>query len=223
MQFPWFLLFSSSSFLADDQQPHHKHSADEAQLKVAIEVECDGIDWDQLGLRALAFSSKALEDTYNDVHETMDGGDVFLVGSRFNHVIYKQKDHPGHILTLSSVSPQVELSSIDVGAGDTTLQKKKTPKPTPVLPNTPGGGGYSGGWGCYLCPPDMLMDTASDMRAWQSAFAAALQASAHKELSKATDCRISLHADSPSTVEGPEKDTFGDELFTLRGTAASAA
>ena len=244
MQLPWFLLFSSSALIADEHQQNHKHTTDEAQLTLDIEVECNGVDWDNLGLQALSFSAKALEETYNQVHESMDGGDVFLVGSHFKHVIHKKKRaNQGDFVELLHGS-QEEFWSSNQDPKEDMLEKvdicrrcfRDCPPRCKKQNGGSGGGYYEGGWGCYLCPEDdttggtLLMESHSDMRAWESAFTAALQESKHTELAKATGCQITLHPKEPLTdmmLPGSEEKEAaaveGNEMFSLRGMAVSAA
>jgi len=48
---------------------------------VNLEVACKGIDYNTLSAKALSFSARALESTFNSVHKDMDGTTLTLVAS----------------------------------------------------------------------------------------------------------------------------------------------
>lgn len=48
---------------------------------VKLEVACKGIDYNSLSAKALSFSAKALESTFNSVHKDMDGTTLTSVAS----------------------------------------------------------------------------------------------------------------------------------------------
>jgi hypothetical protein len=157
-----------------------KHSEEDALFKVDIGIDCKGVHFDKLSLKALGFSSTALQESYNTVHEETDNGDSFLVGTHFDHVS-KKADASGL------------RGMLDVAEGELGMLGKYRPTV------------YIGGWGCNFCPEDddssflMVGGSGVALRAWESAFATALKESPHKELAKAKSCKILAKA-KPSAV-----------------------
>jgi hypothetical protein len=157
-----------------------KHSEEDAIFKVEIDIDCKGIHFDKLSLKALGFSSTALQESYNTVHEETDNGDSFLVGTHFDHGP-KKTDASGL------------RGMLDVAEGELGMLGKYRPTV------------YIGGWGCNFCPEDddssflMVGGSGVALHAWESAFATALKESPHKELSKAKSCKILAKA-KPSAV-----------------------
>jgi hypothetical protein len=46
--------------------------------KVDISANCQGVKWNKLTLEEENFSAKAVMDSYNTVHQRLDGGDLYL-------------------------------------------------------------------------------------------------------------------------------------------------
>ena len=52
---------------------------------VEVDVHCDNVNFADLSVRGIAASSKALKETYNSIHQALDGsklGNVAMAGNR---------------------------------------------------------------------------------------------------------------------------------------------
>lgn len=61
--------------------------ADPVLAPVEVDVHCDGVNFDDLSLNEEAFSSKAIRDSYNEVHENLDNADYQLGSVAWDHAI----------------------------------------------------------------------------------------------------------------------------------------
>jgi hypothetical protein len=63
-----FLFFASTTTLVSADEYH----------QVEINANCQGVKWNKLSLEEDNFSAKAVMDSYNTVHQRLDGGDWHL-------------------------------------------------------------------------------------------------------------------------------------------------
>ena len=152
---------------ADDDQ---EEEDDVVQMSVEIDAGCDGIDYHKLTIEALGFASKALQETYNKVHQDLDGGDSFLSKTHFDHAFKKKGKRP---LVAEELG---EMDEDELGSW------------------TKYWGSWMGNWGCRLCPDDAAVLGAGGIavRAWEAEFTATLASSKHKEFSQAKNCNIDI-------------------------------
>ncbi|GAX29553.1 hypothetical protein FisN_36Hh049 [Fistulifera solaris] len=164
-----------------------------ADMPVELEVECKGLKESELSMKALAFSSGALKEAYNQVHLKTDGGDAMLSGLHFDHVERRK----AAILGLESDEDMLTYNKNDPRAHPKNKGRFQTPKPSAYF--------YMGGWGCRLCPPDDdvmlgLGDSGVALTAWENAYAKALRDSPFPEFSGVQKCDINMHAAKKSAT-----------------------
>lgn len=177
--------------LYEDEPSAKRLGAPLDDMPVELSVDCKGIKESELSMKALGYSTYALQEAYNQVHLKTDGGDAHLSGLHFDHVEHHTAGALGGVST--------ELKNVN------SKKKKppsKTDKPSTYL--------YIGGWGCRLCPPDDdamlgLGDSGAALSAWENAFTAALQESPFPEFKEVQKCDINMHPVKSSSpiVEAP--------------------
>jgi hypothetical protein len=59
---------------------------DSQYTPISIDVFCKGVNWKGLTIQEDDFSAKALMESYNTVHQELDGGDNFLSKVHFEDV-----------------------------------------------------------------------------------------------------------------------------------------
>ena len=152
---------------------------EESVADVEIGVKCDNTDFTSLGAKASGFSARALEDSYNKVHDVFSGGDSFLAGVYFDGAHSAKKA----VLKWNGTwnwGCRLCPNDDDMLGGDASVV-----------------GGYVGQFGCTLCGPgdgkSMLMDETA-LRAWEAEYTAALLESQYHEFSSAKNCKIDVVA-----------------------------
>ena len=148
---------------------------EESVAEVEIGVKCDNTDFTSLGAKASGFSARALEDSYNKVHEVFNGGDSFLAG------VYFDGAHSAKNAALK-------------WNGTWNWGCRLCPNDDDMLGETAVVGGYVGQFGCMHCRPEdgNMLAEESVLRAWEAEYTAALLKSQYSELAHAKNCKIDI-------------------------------
>ncbi|GAX18799.1 hypothetical protein FisN_26Hh099 [Fistulifera solaris] len=156
---------------------HDRLEEDETVEHVEIGVKCDNADFASLGAKASGFSSRALEDSYNKVHELLKGGDSFLAGVHFD----------------GAHSPKKAALKWN---GTWNYGCRLCPNDDDTLGDASAVGGYVGELGCALCAPDNSNLRGDDtvVRAWEAEYTAALLESQYAEFNNVKNCKIDIVA-----------------------------
>ncbi|GAX21821.1 hypothetical protein FisN_30Hu020 [Fistulifera solaris] len=148
------------------------HDPEETIVNVEIGVKCDNTDFAGLGAKASGFSVRALEDSYNKVHEMV--GDNFLAG------VYFESAHTNQKAALKWNGTWNYGCRLCPNDDDSML--------------TSFVGGYAGQFGCSQCHEEgkMLFTKESALHAWEAEYTAALLESQFSEFVHAKDCKIDI-------------------------------
>jgi len=79
----------AASFLMDSPSATMSDEKPTVELNVEVDIDC-GVDIKDMSLKALGFSSKAIQRTYNRLHQDLDDGGIYLADLHFDHVIKKR-------------------------------------------------------------------------------------------------------------------------------------
>ena len=166
--------------LSVKQVDDNEDEDDVVQMGVEVDAECDGIDYSKVTIEALGFASKALQDSYNEVQQDLNGGDSFLSKIHFDHVFKKKKKYQMQVATTElrgSAKPGDDEGALAWG--------------------TRYWGSWMGNWGCRLCPDnyvgfDVLGGSGIELRAWEAEFTAKMASSKHEEFANAKSCSIDI-------------------------------
>ena len=145
---------------------------DTSDAPIAIKAECDGVDFSKLSIKADGYAAKAMQKSYNKVHEETDNGDSFLTHIHFDHASKKKR-------TVSGVRGATLASVYDgwfYGGWHCNL----------CPPDDDATAGIVGGSGAAL-------------RAWEAEFLEMLVESGHDEFTSAEVCQIKITA-KPTTA-----------------------
>lgn len=153
---------------------YDQQEEEETMTDVAIGVVCDGVTTSAL---AAGVSARALEVSYNEVHEAFNGGDNIMSGVHFNQV-HTTKD--GKLKWNGTWNWGCRLCPND---DDSTAG-------VPTAPVAE----FLGQIGCSFCDPEdniLLTDDAA-LRAWEAEYTAALLESHDDAFVSVQDCKIDI-------------------------------
>ena len=209
---------------------------DAAASTVNLEVACKGIDYGTLSAKALSFSAKALESTFNSVHKDMDGTtltSVAATGTLIGSGLLRGADSA---LTFSGKEAPLkgQDSSIDDFVSSSRLSVRLDSQSSRNSRKIQSSRMYQM---CRLCGGDDaaagLVD-ASKRKAWESLFAASISSGPHAAFKGASQCSIKVRSNDANQMValesnvpvGVEVDVHCDNVnfadLSVRGIAASS-
>lgn len=145
---------------------------EETMTDVSIAVRCDGVDVSALGA---GISARALEVSYNKVHEAFNGGDNSLSGLHFDQ-------------THATKEAKLKWN------GTWNWGCRLCPNDDDVMVGTAPVAEFLGKIGCSFCDPEdniLLTDDAA-LRAWEAEYTAALLETQSEAFANIQDCMIAI-------------------------------
>jgi hypothetical protein len=143
-------------------------------MDIEVDFYCKDMDVGKLSISGKTFLAKAVEESFNSVHQKLDQGDITLTGS--------------HYIGVKKVPVRDDNNSMMIRGQQEGVGKYKKPTLPDVRVMT--------SYGCRLCRDDdmQILSGGASMKMWESELAAFLVESGKPAFANVHSCDITVHA-----------------------------